>query len=333
MQVFQVFDVNDAYARVVNWVMDEGVDEPSRNGMVKRAKTPICVEYAHPTYRVLFNQKRDCNPFFHLFECIWMMAGRRDAEFVSQFASTMTRYAESDGTFHGAYGYRWRYHFGRDQLKDIVDRLKANPYSRRAVLAMHDARVDNDDSVKDQPCNTHIYFQRSPVHNRHTLEMTVCNRSNDIVWGMLGANAVHMSFLQEYIAAALGWGIGVYRQVANNAHIYIENEKVAEQIKETWNESNLLRNFVYGDLDKYAYVPICDKPELFLTDCEMFCDGCIEPEAYHNKWFSDVALPMLYAWRLRKEGSAKDEVLEVIHGGVKDAAWCLAGSSWVERRK
>jgi hypothetical protein len=34
--------------------------------------------------------------------------------------------------------------------------------------------------------------------------MTVTNRSNDLCWGMLGANYVHFTILQEYLAARLG---------------------------------------------------------------------------------------------------------------------------------
>ena len=30
--------------------------------------------------------------------------------------------------------------------------------------------------------------------------MTVCNRSNDMLWGAYGANVVHMSMLQEFVA-------------------------------------------------------------------------------------------------------------------------------------
>ena len=46
------------------------------------------------------------------------------------------------------------------------------------------------------PCNTAIYFKV----REGKLNMTVSNRSNDVIWGTFGANVVHMSILQEYVA-------------------------------------------------------------------------------------------------------------------------------------
>ena len=37
---------------------------------------------------------------------------------------------------------------------------------------------------KDVPCNTHAYFA---INAEGSLDLTVCNRSNDLVWGCLGA--------------------------------------------------------------------------------------------------------------------------------------------------
>jgi hypothetical protein len=50
----------------------------------------------------------------------------------------------------------------------------------------------------------------------------VFNRSNDMIWGAYGANAVQFSFLQEYLAAAIGAWVGTYRQVSNSFHVYPE---------------------------------------------------------------------------------------------------------------
>ena len=54
--------------------------------------------------------------------------------------------------------------------------------------------------------------------------MTVCNRSNDMIWGAYGANAVHMSILMEYVAVAVNAPMGSYYQISDSFHIY-ENEQ------------------------------------------------------------------------------------------------------------
>ena len=55
----------------------------SRNGRVIVLDEPVLMTYSHPCERVLFNQARDCNPFFHVYEALWMLAGRNDVASVS----------------------------------------------------------------------------------------------------------------------------------------------------------------------------------------------------------------------------------------------------------
>ena len=79
---------------------------------------------------------------------------------------------------------------------------------------------DLDSSSIDIPCNTNIYFKI----REGELQMTVCNRSNDMIWGAYGANAVHMAVLQEYVAAQLDVPMGKYYQISDSFHVY-ENEQ------------------------------------------------------------------------------------------------------------
>ena len=44
-----------------------------------------------------------------------------------------------------------------------------------------------------------------------------------MLWGAYGANAVHMSVLQEYIAASLELEMGPYYQVSDSFHVYENN--------------------------------------------------------------------------------------------------------------
>src|SRR5690606_6235064 len=140
--------------------------------------------------------ERDANPFLHFFESLWMLAGRNDVDYMTRLVRRFAAYSDDGKTFNGAYGYRWRKWFGRDQLQQIIGALRSNPQDRRCVLGMWDAGHDLGLQSADLPCNTHIYFRIQDDR----LNMTVCNRSNDAIWGAVGANVVHMSFLQEYMA-------------------------------------------------------------------------------------------------------------------------------------
>jgi hypothetical protein len=220
MLIIRARNVNDAFAEALWRLPMIGVEGDSRNGKVMRAPFPVITEYSNPTERMLLNPKRDANPFFHIFEAVWMLAGRNDVEWIQRFNSNIAQFSDDGQVFHGAYGYRWRHHFGGDdQLLWLIEHLSRLPNSRRGVLNMYDPQHDQETKEwvpKDIPCNTVIYFS----NKIGALDMTVCCRSNDAVWGCYGANAVHFSFLQEFIANALGWPVGAYRQISNDFHVY-----------------------------------------------------------------------------------------------------------------
>lgn len=250
-------NVNDAFQTLVAGIHTGAIPterKPSRVGDVLQIVEPCLITYTRPRERVLFNTNRDCNPFFHMFESLWMLAGRNDVAPLAYYSSKIGDVASDDGkTFNGAYGLRWRgaqlfmakvkpefqgsHDLEVDQLKIVIDQLKRKPESRRVVLQMWNVEDDllKIDVTKDVCCNTAAYFSireekwpKFPESPRRLselgkfLDMTVTNRSNDLIWGMLGANVVHFSFLQEYLAAAIGVEVGVYNQFTNNLHVYTE---------------------------------------------------------------------------------------------------------------
>lgn len=310
-------NVNDAYDVGVRRILEEGVGEPSRNGTVITLQEPTMIEYLRPTERVLFDPSRDANPFFHFMEAIWMLAGERAAAWPVKFNKQMAEYANDDGEYDGAYGYRWRNHFGIDQIPYVVEMLRADPTSRRAVIAMYDPRYEKAGS-KDIPCNTQIYFRI--VSGK--LCMTVTNRSNDAVWGAFGANAVHFSMLQEVVAAMVGVPVGAYYQFTNNLHIYTDIDKVWRAV----NNLDYSNPYMTHEVEPYALVQY---PDEFLTDCELFLNN---PSALNttNPVFYDVARPMYLAWEEYKEGNMNDALIWASEIAASD--WQLACIQWLQRR-
>jgi thymidylate synthase len=191
--------------------------EETRNGLAYVYPEPVLTVYRRPWERVLWNAQRNANPFFHIMEAFWMLAGRRDVAFLVQFNRRMREYSDDGINLHGAYGHRWHYEFNFNQLDAILHHFKDNPNSRQEVLTMW-SPYDLTYESKDRPCNTHIYFRLTP----DVLNMTVCCRSNDMLWGAYGANSVHFSFLHEYMATSLSVQIGHLYQFSNNFHLYKE---------------------------------------------------------------------------------------------------------------
>lgn len=291
-------NVNEAFRGLVDGVASGRIPtrrETSRAGDVLRIPEPVLVAYERPWERVLFNPARDCNPFFHLLESFWMLRGARDVKTVAWANSRMKEFSDDGNVFHGAYGYRWRNHFGFDQLADIIDELRADPGSRRVVLQIWDCRCDLGRRIvsRDKPCNTQAYF----AIDNGKLVMTVCNRSNDMIWGMLGANVVHFSFLQEYIAQQVGVSMGRYYQFTNNLHVYTER----------W------------------------KPEVWEPFHRDYYASTIETVPIGETFNRDVVFPMLMAfgWHRRRDyGRALDRIQR-----VEADDWRLAGTTWLCKRR
>lgn len=352
--------VNEAFVRGLRLLNNHGAHEESRNGPVIVAPGPVITHTTDPMARVLFGAKRDANPFFHLFEALWMLAGRNDLPWLAQFNAGMTKFSDDGGqTQPGAYGYRWKRHFGFDQLEQIVAHLEDKPGSRRAVLqmwsampptawravhgvappAMFDADIVAADTSADVPCNTNIFFSIREASNPYgqVLDMSVQCRSNDAVWGAHGANAVHFSVLQEYMAARLDCGVGEMYQYSFNYHLYPDNLKFTPA--ELANDA--------ADMDAYRMgeataTPLFDSETVggaferelqwFMTLAEPDTTMGMAHPTFTERLFIDLALPMLYAWRAHK---AKDYVGARMHIRTmpNGSDWQRACDLWLARRQ
>lgn len=265
-------------------------EQNSRNGPVLRVPGPAVLTLRNPLKRVLFDRVRKANPFFHVMEFVWMMAGDNSTRWISQFNKGFRNYAETDGRHHGAYGHRWREHFGHDQIIAACEELRRDPESRRVCLAMWDPDADQGRSKRDLPCNTHLYLEL----NEGRLDMTVCNRSNDLFWGMLGSNIVHMTLLQELLACALHAKLGTYQVFTKNLHVYPGMPRFSE----LWG-SRCSPDF-YADNPQWLGRSVLspgERLEDFLEECWEFIHN--PKEQYKSKWLENVATPMYYAYLQR----------------------------------
>ena len=360
MQVINASNVNEALHLALMLFRNPQAYalQDSRNGPVMVLHEPVTTVYTEPLLNVLLSPTRDANPFFHFYESLWMLAGRNDVGSLSRIVKRMNDFSDNGTTFHGAYGYRWRRHFGYDQLSWIINELRANPESRRCVLAMWDGGQfhdfgDDRDAVtgsgdlyaathggKDVPCNTHVYFR---IVTDGSLDMTVCNRSNDALLGCYGANAVHFAMLLAYVAAGVGVRPGVYRQVSNNLHIYTAEwtpEKLAlierEALRDTYRVNVLSRDrdgrylearinpFIGGTFDAWGIC--CERLTTLWADA-----GGDQMRLYDtHSFFDNTATPMMAAHYYFKKGlfdRALQWAAEVSH-----PLWSTAAAEWLLRR-
>lgn len=382
-------NVNSAFTHLIETIRGGSVSilqEKTRNGTVLSFEDPVTIQYHNPLERVLFNPGRDCNPFFHVIESLWMLNGRDTLKELEFFTPNMRNYSDDGETLWGAYGHRWRLQFtttgvstipdglddqivssmkeqnapqdliddmenGKvgmlrsmpiDQIELLIEIIKNDNNTRRAVLAMWDPSADlmllyDSPQCRDLPCNTHIYFRVIDGY----LNMTVCNRSNDLIWGSLGANAVHMSFLLEYMAIRCGLNVGVYNQFSNNLHLYCAK----------WD----LTDFQQDETDFYAVpdnagiicigggVPIITSQEsakTFHQEVDDLLDLCTDTSQVCNLTFlnqfispflNQVAAPMVSAFHYHKKREYKNAISSA--SLIKAQDWKHVTLQWLRKRE
>jgi hypothetical protein len=164
--------------------------------------------------------------------------------------------------------------------------------------------------------------------------MTVVNRSNDLIWGCCGANAVHFPILQEYLAGRIGVLIGQYWQISNNLHLYIELHKdlcersirqhAVERYEPTAPLIEYPKEFDNELYEIMQYIDIIHNMDAINSEGE-FYTGNIS-----NTFLRDVVIPMAIAHRQYKLKDIARALATV--ETVKAEDWKTAGKQWLERR-
>lgn len=340
MHVINARNVHEALPLAIHYIVRHGHKRDSRAGEVLVAPHPVTTLYQAPFEMCCLWPERDVNPFGTLFEGLWMLAGRQDVAFPARFIPRMREFSDDGVTMHGAYGHRWRKKFGIDQIETIAAALRADSTCRRQVLQIWDSHVDLGREGRDFPCNTLVHFQVSVFG---ALDMTVFNRSNDLVWGTYGADAPHFGMLLQYMAKKVGIPVGRYWQVSDNWHAYVKTLAPIMSLQtrarvehyelvnpwSPYDEGLQALNMMHGleDGDTAAWD----------ADLEMFLDEGENAMGYQTYFFKKVAVPLLQAHVLYKSPDSEDDKYR-FRRAIAAAETCRAEDwrrmavDWLERR-
>lgn len=327
MIVLNVRNAHEGLYKGILHLKGNGIEQDSRNGKVIRAETAVTTVYEKPMERVVFWDVRNANPFFHTYEALWMLAGRNDVRSVARYAKNMMNYSDDGVTLHDAYGFRWRKWFVQDQLQILTRLLRDNPLDRQCVLAMWDPMHDLGRAGKAVPCNLIATFTVDPIWK--TLDLTVFCRSNDIIWGTYGANAVHFGFLLEYMSLKTGIPVGKYTQISINYHAYEEPYKKCLPV---------LEQFLINDYP--LWIPMAKEVDALIPEILECADNFTywSPKAKmksavasidRTSWGS-MMHRMMWAHQYYKAG--EPETALHILGDAPSCDWILAGQEWIHRR-
>lgn len=161
-------------------------------------------------------------------EQIWFISGARKPEdFLRDFTGIWDDFTNPGDVVTVAYGYRWRKHFGRDQLGSLVELLQKDPSSRHGVIVTWDPSSDGLGGVSKGNVPCPYTFAVNIIGGK--LNLTNVVRSNDMILGF-PHDVAGFALLQLILAQKLGVKPGVYSHTIANAHVYDTHYEAAENM-------------------------------------------------------------------------------------------------------
>ncbi|MEV4033688.1 thymidylate synthase [Streptomyces umbrinus] len=198
----------------------------SPRGMETREVLDVHMRLTQPRARLLYAPPaRVLNPAFAAAETVWHLSGS-DAPWIFDYNAKLREFAD-DGVLRGAYGPRMRNWAGDvDQLHRVVEILKEDPDSRRAVIQLYDPAQDAA-GHKDVPCTLGFSFHLRAGR----LHMSTSMRGQD-VWIGLPYDLFFYTTLQELVASWLDAALGDFHHHVSSLHIYEHHLDQAEELTE-----------------------------------------------------------------------------------------------------
>ena len=226
--------VDDALPALMAAVLDTGVEVDSRVGRTKEL-THVTIELLEPWKRGITQGDRRASLPAQIAETMWVLAGRNDVAWLSHYLPRAADFSDDGEVWRGGYGPRIRdwqkpgvpQGKGTDQLGHVVELLRSDPGTRRAVINIYDPAVDTHPG-KDIPCNNWLHF----LNRDGALDLAVTIRSNDLMWGWSGINSFEWSALQEIVAGLVGLEVGSLVFHISSLHLYERHWEKARRITE-----------------------------------------------------------------------------------------------------
>lgn len=221
------------YQDMLRRIVNEGVRERNARTKHETIASPgmhFSIDIEKDGFPLLTLRKIPIKMF--VAEQIWFIAGvRKPADFLREFTKIWDSFTNPADVVTVAYGYRWRKHFGRDQLGLLIKLLKKDPSSRHGVIVTWDPAEDGLGGTKRMNVPCPYSFAVNIIGGRLHLHNIV--RSNDMVLGF-PSDVAGFALLQCILAQKLGVVPGVYSHSISNAHVYDNQiEAVNELLKRT----------------------------------------------------------------------------------------------------
>jgi thymidylate synthase len=188
-----------------------------------------------------------------VLELLWFLAGETNVGWLQERGcSIWDEWADENGELGPIYGKQWRSWAtpdGRsiDQIANLIEGLKTNPYSRRHVVsAWNPADVDD---MALPPC--HCLFQFFVADGK--LSCQLYQRSADVFLGV-PFNIASYALLTHMVAETVGLKAGDFIHTLGDAHLYLNHlDQARIQLARAPHPFPTLKLAPRRDLFAYAY--------------------------------------------------------------------------------
>ncbi|MGZ3306821.1 MAG: thymidylate synthase [Asticcacaulis sp.] len=165
-------------------------------------------------------------------ELLWFLRGDTNVQYLRDHGVTIwDEWADEAGDLGPVYGKQWRSWSapdGRsiDQMAQLVQNLKTNPYSRRHVIsAWNPAEVED---MALPPCHCLFQFFVAPDKDGGgKLSCQLYQRSADIFLGV-PFNIASYALLTHMVAQCAGLGVGDFVHSFGDVHLYLNHVEQAK---------------------------------------------------------------------------------------------------------
>ena len=232
------------YLNLLQKILDEGSDRMDRTGVGTRALFGLHMRFAMQdgfpaltTKKLAFKAVKS--------ELLWFLEGSNDDARLRELNGTektiWTANLEADywkphrahptdlGRIYGVQWRAWRKPDGTtvDQLADVIEKIKTNPYDRRLIVTAWNPGELSEMALP--PC--HMFFQFFVADGKLSLFMH--QRSCDMFLGV-PFNIASYSLLLHMVAQVTGLEAGEFIHSLGDAHIYNNHvDAVKEQLSRT----------------------------------------------------------------------------------------------------
>ena len=188
----------------------------------------VLIDLGHGVYDpqtfIVTLKDRNLSIEYLIAELVWYFSGDNSMKFISKFGSMWEKLSDDGVTNNSAYGYILKKKHDFDQIEKVIELLKKDPNSRRAVININEANP-NVIETKDEPCTIAIQFLLRGTY----LDVTSMMRSNDI-WFGFPYDIVFFTALRHYVAKRLNASPGLTTHFVTSLHLYEKDFGKASQI-------------------------------------------------------------------------------------------------------